>query len=186
MSLRVESEGGSAEEIVSEENGVLISIMLRQYFMSLKVMGKWKKWCTNLRNHWSKVQDGLNPHCTLLEPQKPPTGAEVAFRTALKRSGSTGGSTPRDETSMKKIKSGQDVDAQKPEDDDTDEDSSDSEGELSDVRPDDSPVIRTERELVLVRKVMRKWWRLAGLPGQPKVCDGMAEGEFMANWTKVS
>jgi len=31
-SLLIESEGGKAEEIVSEENGVLMSMMLRQYF----------------------------------------------------------------------------------------------------------------------------------------------------------
>lgn len=43
-SLLIEEEGGKAEEIVSEENGILISMMLRQYFMSLRVMGQWKYW----------------------------------------------------------------------------------------------------------------------------------------------
>lgn len=45
--LLIESEGGEAEEIVSEENGILISMMLRQYFMSLRVMGQWKYWGNN-------------------------------------------------------------------------------------------------------------------------------------------
>ena len=36
-------EGGGAEYIVDEENGVLITTMLRQYFLSLKVMGKWSR-----------------------------------------------------------------------------------------------------------------------------------------------
>lgn len=36
-------EQGGAEEIVDEENGVLISMILRQYFSSLKVMGKWTR-----------------------------------------------------------------------------------------------------------------------------------------------
>lgn len=31
------------EEIVDEENGVLISMILRQYFLSLKVLGKWSR-----------------------------------------------------------------------------------------------------------------------------------------------
>ena len=35
--LLVKSEGGEVEEVVNEENGVLISTILRQYFMSLKV-----------------------------------------------------------------------------------------------------------------------------------------------------
>lgn len=43
-SLLIEAEGGSAEEIVSEENGILISMLLRQYFMSLRVVGKWNNW----------------------------------------------------------------------------------------------------------------------------------------------
>src|SRR5204863_4343523 len=42
-SLLAKSEGGDAEEIVSEENGVLISTILRQYFLSLKVLGKWPR-----------------------------------------------------------------------------------------------------------------------------------------------
>lgn len=32
-----------AEEIVDEENGVLISMILRQYFLSLKVLAKWSR-----------------------------------------------------------------------------------------------------------------------------------------------
>jgi 5'-nucleotidase len=36
-------EGGGAEDVVDEENGVLISMILRQYFLSLKVMGKWRR-----------------------------------------------------------------------------------------------------------------------------------------------
>lgn len=37
------SEQGGAEEVVDEENGVLISMILRQYFLSLKVMGNWSR-----------------------------------------------------------------------------------------------------------------------------------------------
>lgn len=36
-------EHGGAEDVVDEENGVLISMILRQYFLSLKVMGKWRR-----------------------------------------------------------------------------------------------------------------------------------------------
>lgn len=32
-----------AEKIVDEENGVLISMIIRQYFLSLKVLGKWRR-----------------------------------------------------------------------------------------------------------------------------------------------
>ena len=37
---------------MSEENGMLISAMLRQYFMSLTVLAKWKGWGPSLDRHW--------------------------------------------------------------------------------------------------------------------------------------
>lgn len=40
-SLLIQKEGGEAEEIISEEGGVLMSMILRQYFISLKVLGRW-------------------------------------------------------------------------------------------------------------------------------------------------
>jgi 5'-nucleotidase len=36
-------EHGGAEIIVDEENGILITMILRQYFSSLKVLSKWKR-----------------------------------------------------------------------------------------------------------------------------------------------
>jgi hypothetical protein len=51
-SLLVKPEGGLCEEVVSEENGMLIAAMLRQYFMSLTVMAKWKGWGPALDRHW--------------------------------------------------------------------------------------------------------------------------------------
>ncbi|KAL8938291.1 MAG: hypothetical protein Q9216_003980 [Gyalolechia sp. 2 TL-2023] len=58
-SLLVKSEGGLAEEVVSEENGILISMILRQYFMSLKVLRKWTRWGPSLGRHWGGVQEKL-------------------------------------------------------------------------------------------------------------------------------
>ena len=37
------SHEAGAVDVVDEENGVLISMILRQYFLSLKVMGRWKR-----------------------------------------------------------------------------------------------------------------------------------------------
>jgi 2',3'-cyclic-nucleotide 2'-phosphodiesterase (5'-nucleotidase family) len=51
-SLLVQPEGGECEEVVSEENGVLISTILRQYFMSLTVMDKWAGWAPSMERHW--------------------------------------------------------------------------------------------------------------------------------------
>jgi hypothetical protein len=51
-SLLIQPEGGECEELVSEENGMLLSAMLRQYFMSLTVVAKWKGWEPSLDEHW--------------------------------------------------------------------------------------------------------------------------------------
>ena len=52
-SLLVQEEGGTAETIVSEENGILISMMLRQYFMALRTVNQWR----DLSDHWRTVAD---------------------------------------------------------------------------------------------------------------------------------
>ena len=47
-------------------------------------------------------------------------------------------------------------------------------------------VEQRDRELVIIRRVMRKWRRLSGIKDDPCACDGLGEGEFTANWTRVS
>jgi 5'-nucleotidase len=62
-SLLVKSEGGVAEELVSEENGILISTLLRQYFLSMKVLGRWRR-MASLHSHWDGVKSRLHEiHC---------------------------------------------------------------------------------------------------------------------------
>lgn len=148
-SLLVQSEGGEAEEIVSEENGILISMILRQYFMSLKIIGKWKHWGKSLARHWDGVQDDLHSTHPVVEPNT--EGVD-------ERSGENGYTT-------------------------TPLDDSEDEGHHRVRNP---PHDKSERESQLVRKVVRKWWRLAGLKGQPKCCDNLDEGEFQVDWTRVS
>ncbi|OKL61178.1 hypothetical protein UA08_03253 [Talaromyces atroroseus] len=62
-SLLVQSEGGEIEELVSEENGMLISAIIRQYFMSLKIMGKWRRMSPSLHKHWDGVHSRLHAQC---------------------------------------------------------------------------------------------------------------------------
>lgn len=66
-SLLVKSEGGVCEEVVSEENGMLISALLRQYFMSLTVLARWKGWGPSMERHWYDYS--LHP----LLPSRTPT-----------------------------------------------------------------------------------------------------------------
>ena len=59
-SLLVKSEGGDVDELVPEESGVLISAILRQYFLSLKIVGRWARWSPSLKRHWGEVHSSLH------------------------------------------------------------------------------------------------------------------------------
>jgi 5'-nucleotidase len=168
-SLLVKSEGGECEEIVSEENGMLISTILRQYFLSLKVLNKWKRWGPSLGRHWGAVHENLKQSHDIIDPQPPSNKAVEAFRAAANNP-AEGRKTPT---------------GHRPEGSETPLNESDSEDESSDVKAVPTALSRKEHELVIMRKVMRKWWRLAKLPGHPALCDSLGEGEFMVNWTKV-
>jgi 5'-nucleotidase len=69
---------------------------------------------------------------------------------------------------------------------DADKDPDDDEDEDDGAMYDDSVPIRfSEREKDVVRRVARKWWRLAGLKHTPQACDELDGREFVVNWTKA-
>jgi hypothetical protein len=51
----VKSEGGECEELVSEETGILVSLLLQQYFLSRRVLGHWQHWEPSMDRHWGHV-----------------------------------------------------------------------------------------------------------------------------------
>ncbi|KAF2138069.1 uncharacterized protein K452DRAFT_301442 [Aplosporella prunicola CBS 121167] len=177
-SLLVEAEGGTAKEIVSEENGILISMMLRQYFMSLKVLGRWKQWGPSLGRHWGEVQEELEVKHPHIAPRAPGAKVVEAFRRAAAADNNT--LSPPSHASGRTTPHGS-----RPEGAETPLNESESEDDEADLKPTNMAVRQRERELVIMRKVMRKWWRLTGLQGHPKLCDELGEGEFMINWTKA-
>lgn len=89
-SLLAESEGGVAEEIVSEENGVLISTILRQYFLSLKVMGKWRRWSPGLGRPWSYAEKDMKAKGTIKEPKVSPGSSPTTRQSKHRRSPKNG------------------------------------------------------------------------------------------------
>jgi 5'-nucleotidase len=163
-SLLVKSEGGKCEEIVEEENGILISMLLRQYFMSLKILGKWRHWSNSLHRHWDGVHKDLHDIHTVVPPKAPPSSERVKSF-----------SEQRKKLPHKRKRSQGNIESMVVE--------SDSEADHSEA---DQDIKFTDQELQLVRMVMRKWWRLAGLhrKGNPKVCDN--QEEFSIDWTRVS
>lgn len=159
-SLLVKSEGGEAEEIVSEENGILISMMLRQYFMSLKIMGQWKMWGKSMDRHWQGVQKSMSSTQLAASPKQNQQSGVDAAKAALTRNASS--AVNEDETPL----------------DESDEDVSADESE--EVKQANA---KQERAMKIARKVTKKWFRLAGLSGEPRCCDEVRE--FGVDWTRV-
>ena len=145
--------------MVSEENGILISMLLRQYFLSLKILGRWGKRGKSMGSHFEKnVHTGLHQCHPLKGPRPVEDTQRFAKSTHPVRNedfDSEGNSAEEEENSQ-----------------------SDSKGRKRNV----SQSHKRETELVIMRKVIRKWWRLTGLPGHPHLDTG--EEEFSVGWTQ--
>ncbi|KAJ4371471.1 hypothetical protein N0V83_004688 [Neocucurbitaria cava] len=165
-SLLIEEEGGVAKELVSEENGVLISTILRQYFMSLKILGKWKRWGKSMDNKFLSIQTNLQQNHTFHEPS--PT--------------STTSPQPPQHPSIDRLVNKRDAPDSGSESEDPDADEDEDDGPMYDSRV---PIQFNQRQTDMIRRVMRKWWRVAGLKGAPKTCDELGGSEFQINWTKA-
>lgn len=172
-SLLVKSEGGEAEEIIEEENGILISAMLRQYFMALRTVGQWK----HLSDHWvnvvencetpiSPIREGAYgfPSMDNLAAYLPvPDRAKVTEDSAdpwskfLKR---------RFKVNAKPVHENVDSEV---EDDDSDEDARDGGDQL-------------DFEILLMRKFWTRWALKTGV--KASICDPLKEGEFSVDWTR--
>lgn len=166
-SLLIEEEGGTAVEVVSEENGVLISTILRQYFMSLKVLGKWKRWGKSMDKRFLSIQTSLQKNhkhgfhdpspISPVDKKKPQL---PSFDRVVKQAQETSGSESED------------PDADEDEDDGAEYDGS-------------RPITFNQRELDVLRKSLRKWLRLTKLEGLTRLCDELGQEEIQVNWTKA-
>ncbi|KAK8037751.1 hypothetical protein PG991_001097 [Apiospora marii] len=182
-SLLIESEGGECEEVVSEENGILISMMLRQYFLSLRVMGKWKNMGNAINRHWDNVSSKVStshPHIAPLESTSPNAPRASAAAKDNKRGW--------DNWTPEKLRSRRaSVGRMREEEEDSDADAEnddDGEGEGDERRHvAEHEVEDLDKELQIMRRVVRKWSRVAGV--HCRVGDELKEGEFEIDWTKA-
>ncbi|KAI0383416.1 Metallo-dependent phosphatase [Hypomontagnella monticulosa] len=162
-SLMIESEGGQAEEIVSEENGILISMMLRQYFMSLRVMGQWKYWGKNISRHWDNVTNKVSEN----HMHHAPTAATTPITPTLGPEASSGWENWTPEKIRERKKCTQPVD-------ETDnEDGNDSDGDMQLI----------DKEMQIMRRVFAKWARLAKV--ESRIGEELKVGEFEVDWTRA-
>ena len=174
-------------------------MLLRQYFMSLKVLGRWRRWAASMGKHWGGVHDGLHQAHPVREPKIPGkpqehdqddsnhhvehVGGGTRYAVAndgLETMPSLVGKAQRDDHSNPVRKKHQTNGGDRTQE----YHQSDSEDDHSDLKSVPTEVSQRERELVIMRKVMRKWWRLAGLQGHPNLCDELGE-DFGVHWTKV-
>ena len=163
-SLLVKSEGGLAEEVVSEENGILISMIMRQYFMSLKVLGKWRRWGPSLGKHWGGVHEKLHVDGRVREP--------VFHDEAAQDQGSKGRERRRT------------IVNERPVDSDT-EDEKDMDGEYTAAYMAEEQE-RQQRRDSIARTTMKKWMRAAGVRrGSAEVGPEDAPKVFLPHWTKA-
>ncbi|KAI1081523.1 Metallo-dependent phosphatase [Whalleya microplaca] len=170
-SLLLEEEGGTAEEIVSEENGILISMMLRQYFMSLKVMGQWKYWGNNMGRHWKNVASKVGASHT---PHSPTSGPTSDTPTTQSRAPGWDNWTPQ------KIRERKSSIVRVDESDSEDDSEERAEGRSN---RNVSEIEKIDREMQIMRRVFSKWARIAKVECQ--VGDELKEGEFKVDWTKA-
>ncbi|KAK4540460.1 hypothetical protein LTR36_009206 [Oleoguttula mirabilis] len=188
-SLMLEECGGRARSIVADENGMLISMILRQYFMSLKILGRWKKWGPGMAQHWGGVHEGLHDVHPVREPVVPgESGRRVEDAKQARDDDDDDDDEGREVPGLVGKAQRQDGHRIKEAGDEETHlleysDSEDEESHRADLPAVGTRHTRRERELVIMRKVMRKWWRLAGLAGHPSMCEEVGE-EFGVHWTK--
>jgi hypothetical protein len=191
-SLLAKSEGGDAEELVSEENGVLVGTLLRQSFLSLKVLGKWQRLSASMGRHWDTVNEKLL--CNgLLRPPSPNVSPKADKKPPI-RSGAASpapsfhyvpSQQPRSHSRSSASKSQSLHDASDP---DCMDSESDGEPELLTVprsyvtKSATSPEDADRREF-LARRVVRKWRQRVGIdPGKVKTVRE-AQAEVLPCWT---
>lgn len=180
-SLVVQSAGGEVEEIVSEEGGVLISTIIRQYFLSLKVLGTWRRWSPSLKLRWDGVNQNLH-RSGWLKPASTgssPVSEKVPRRPQLRRTNRYYYGRFPEVDAEEEEQQGESMDSDSDEDPDI----------LTSPRPTTNYVTQParsaaeeERRLRLARLVTRKWMRKAGL--KPSAADSSDEElEFTPAWT---
>lgn len=144
-SLLAKSEGGTAEEVVSEENGILLSMMLRQYFMSLKVLGKWARWSPSLHRHWGGIHQELHVDDKVKKPGPAKSGMKHGRNGSVKTSGDVS------KIEVRGVSVDSDTEDEKEADLDQDRESEES---------------RQHRRMHIARVFTRRWMDLAGIDRQ--------------------
>ncbi|KAK2749393.1 hypothetical protein FQN57_006325 [Myotisia sp. PD_48] len=193
-SLLVKSEGGEAEEIISEEDGLLISTMLRQYFLSLKVLGKWQRLSRSFNTHWTAVHkkltyDQWRQQAPTGEPSALPKPSSSDFRYVSQKSLKSINvaekpslfSMAKQATAVPALRD----DSETPLDTDSDSDSEILTRPRNYVTSRASSPDDADRREFIARRVLRKWRRKIGVDtNRVKTVDQVGM-DNLPPWTRV-
>jgi len=157
----VKEDGGTAETIVSEENGILISMMLRQYFMALRTIGQWQ----HLSDHWRAVAHKCNAAADT--STAPRSDQESSFKPEADSSHTW--------TKFMQTRLGLHT---KPLNDNADSDDEQNHASQAEIDTHE----RVEDELWLMRKYFGRW--AAKIGAKSHACDEMSSEHFV-DWTQA-
>lgn len=162
--LMLKEDGGPARSLVSEEAGMLLSTLLRQYFLSLKILGRWGP---DAAAAAGKIPSAPSSPVTPSSPSSTKECSDAAM----------GAHWARIHAAVHEVHP---VRAPPP-------DVATPAGKLAPAENEKREY--SEQDLVRARRAARKWWRLARLPGHPGLCEpekdesGRSTGGLVA-WTR--
>lgn len=179
-SLLIEEEGGKAVEIVSEENGILISMMLRQYFMSLKVLDQWSNWGASMERHWGKVANGVAKLHPTIKPNRSRNASTATTSPGLvedKNAHGWGDLTPA-KIRQRRCSTGplRESETDEPSEKHTAPEAREEKAALDDTA-------KMDHEFRIMRAVFRKWCAKANVHAEAG--DDIAEEELTCDWTQA-
>lgn len=167
--MLAKSEGGDAEEIIDEENGILISTMLRQYFMALRTVGKWQK----LAEQWFETASSVHHEPMSDEAEDGPKALPPQLHAPYEdswqdfiRARLGHSKAPHDEDSSYDVDEGIDL----------------GEEPVSPVVGAD-PDHQMDIETLLLRKFWTRWAIKAGVKSCP--CDPVSKSACLVDWTRL-
>lgn len=177
---------------MDEENGILISTMLRQYFMALRTVGKWRK----LSEHWEAVASKLksNTQEDAAQAMSPSEDLERSLTLSRESSGYQDAAAADRSSSWHGFILARLGHSKQPHDDDDEDDEAlheiaedgvveenDEDAKELDVGAD--PDNEMDIEILLLRKFWARWTRKAGI--KSCVCEPAGDGGCLVDWTRL-
>lgn len=176
-------------------------MLLRQYFMSLKILDRWSHLGPHMSSHWDKVATNVARSHPCLPPKQRGATSPTAEKTSAPSNKPKGQKSSWEHWTPAKIRARRSsvgpLSERETDVDENDQEQTNKEGDEAEIRPPQSSVgvqkapldeIREddedeERELQIMRKVFRRWCRKAGV--QAEAGSDLEEDDVDCDWTQA-